>query len=298
MKGKTWITIGFLLSLALAQVQEGVDLSRLAAFKAHLEAEVDQGRLPGAVFLVARNGRVVLHEAVGYLDPTTKASMSKEAIFRVYSMTKPLTSVLTLQMVEEGRLFLTDPIALYLPEFRDLRVGVEKSQDGRSVLELASAPRPITIYDLLRHTSGITYGILFDSLVKQEYRKVGVDAVDQTPEEFLSKLARLPLQFSPGSVWEYGNSTDLLGHLLEKIAGKSLAELMAERIFKPLGMADSGFQVPKEKWERIAEPFRQDPFTRSPPLQPSTSENPPSVSRGVREPWLQPWTTTAFSRPS
>jgi CubicO group peptidase (beta-lactamase class C family) len=156
VKGKTWITIGFLLSLALAQVQEGVDLSRLAAFKAHLEAEVDQGRLPGAVFLVARNGRVVLHEAVGYLDPTTKASMSKEAIFRVYSMTKPLTSVLTLQMVEEGRLFLTDPIALYLPEFRDLRVGVEKSQDGRSVLELASAPRPITIYDLLRHTSGIT----------------------------------------------------------------------------------------------------------------------------------------------
>lgn len=274
MKGKTWITIGFLLSLALAQVQEGVDLSRLAAFKARLEAEVDQGRLPGAVFLVARNGRVVLHEAVGYLDPTTKAPMSKEAIFRVYSMTKPLTSVLTLQMVEEGRLFLTDPIALYLPEFRDLRVGVEKSQDGRSVLELVSAPRPITIYDLLRHTSGITYGIFFDSLVKQEYRKVGVDAVDQTPEEFLSKLARLPLQFSPGSVWEYGNSTDLLGHLLEKIAGKSLAELMAERIFKPLGMADSGFQVPKEKWERIAEPFRQDPFTRSP--------TPPALN--IREP--------------
>lgn len=113
-----------------------------------------------------------------------------------------------------------------------------------------------------------------DSLVKQEYRKVGVDAVDQTPEELLSKLARLPLQFSPGSVWEYGNSTDLLGHLLEKIAGKSLAELMAERIFKPLGMADSGFQVPKEKWERIAEPFRQDPFTRSP--------TPPALN--IREP--------------
>ena len=251
-----------------------MDLSWLAAFKAHFEADVDQGRLPGAVFLVARNGRVVLHEAVGYLDTTTKASMSKEAIFWVYSMTKPLTSVLTLQMVEEGRLFLTDPIALYLPEFRDLRVGVEKSQDGRSVLELAPAPRLITIYDLLRHTSGITHGIFFDSLVKQEYRKVGVDAVDQTPEESLSKLARLPLQFSPGSVWEYGNSTDLLGHLLEKIAGKSLAELMADRIFKPLGIADSGFQVPKEKWERIAEPFRQDPFTRSP--------TPPALN--IREP--------------
>ncbi|GAA5334470.1 MULTISPECIES: serine hydrolase domain-containing protein [Thermus] len=254
-----------LLGLALAQVREGVDLGVLQAFKARLEAEVAQGRLPGAVVLVARHGQVVFHEAVGYLDPKARTPMAKEAIFRIYSMTKPLTSVLALQLVEEGRLFLTDPIALYLPEFREVRVGVERvGPDGKPVLELVPAQRPITLYDLLRHTSGITYGIFFDSLVKQEYRKVNADALDQTREEFLAKLSRLPLQVQPGTLWEYGNSTDLLGHLLERVTGQSLGALMEERIFRPLGMADTGFQVPREKWGRIAEPFGEDPFTRTP----------------------------------
>ncbi|MDW8018277.1 MAG: serine hydrolase domain-containing protein [Thermus sp.] len=260
-----WVLGLLLFSLAWAQVREGVDLGALGAFKARLEAEVAQGRLPGAVFLVARNGQVVFHEAVGYLDPQARTPMPREAIFRIYSMTKPLTSVLALRLVEEGRLFLTDPIALYLPEFREVRVGVERTgPEGRPTLELVAAQRPITVYDLLRHTSGITYGIFFDSLVKQEYRRVGADAVDQTAEEFVRKLAQLPLQFQPGTVWEYSNSTDLLGHLLERLTGRSLAELMEEKLFRPLGMADTGFLVPEAKASRIAEPFLQDPFTRQP----------------------------------
>ncbi|RDI94998.1 class A beta-lactamase-related serine hydrolase [Meiothermus sp. QL-1] len=277
--------LGFLLlglTAALAQVQEGVDLGRLAAFKARLEVEVAQGRLPGAVFLVARNGQVVYHEAVGYLDPQARTPMTREAIFRIYSMTKPLTSVLALSLAEEGRLFLTDPIALYLPEFREVRVGVERTAEGRTTLELVPAQRPITLYDLLRHTSGFTYGIFFDSLVKQEYRRVGADAIDQTAEEFVGKLARLPLQFQPGTVWEYSNATDLLGHLLERVTGRSLAELLEERIFRPLGMGDTGFQVPREKWGRIAEPFATDPFTRSPtPQALNVRETPKRFSGGA-----------------
>ncbi|WP_051906202.1 serine hydrolase domain-containing protein [Thermus tengchongensis] len=260
-----WAVGLILLSLAWAQVREGLDLGALNAFKARLEGEVAQGRLPGAVFLVARHGQVVYHEAVGYLDPQTRSPMTREAIFRIYSMTKPLTSALALALAEEGRLSLTDPIHLYLPEFREAKVGVEKpGPGGQPTLELVPASRPITVYDLLRHTSGITYGIFFDSLVKQEYRRMGADAVDQTPEEFLGKLSRLPLQFQPGTIWEYGNSTDLLGHLMERLTGKSLAQLLEERIFKPLGMADAGFLVPQEKQSRIAEPFAIDPFTRQP----------------------------------
>ncbi len=277
-----WLLAAVLLVVpALAQVREGVDLGVLGAFKARLEAEVAQGRLPGAVFLVARNGQVLLHEAVGYLDPQTKVPMPKDAIFRIYSMTKPLTSVLALQLVEEGKLFLTDPVALYLPEFREVQVGMEQAgPDGKPILERVPPQRPITLYDLLRHTSGITYGIFFDSLVKQEYRKVGADAVDQTREEFLGKLARLPLQFQPGTVWEYGNSTDLLGHLLEQVAGKPLDVLMQERVFAPLGMADSGFQVPREHWGRIAEPFPQDPFTKMPTPAPLNVREPPKRFSG------------------
>ncbi|BCP98028.1 serine hydrolase [Thermus thermophilus] len=270
------LAVVFSVVPVLAQVREGVDLGVLGAFKARLEAEVAQGRLPGAVALVARNGQVLFHEAVGYLDPQGKTPMPKDAIFRIYSMTKPLTSALALQLAEEGRIFLTNPIALYLPEFREVRVGVEKpGPEGKAVLELVPAQKPITVYDLLRHTSGITYGIFFDSLVKQEYRKVGADALDQTREEFLGKLARLPLQFQPGTVWEYGNSTDLLGHLLERVTGQTLAELMEARIFRPLGMADSGFAVPSDKANRIAEPFRQDPFTRSPTPTPLNVREPP-----------------------
>ncbi len=269
-----------LLGLGQAQVREGVDLARLGLLKARLEAEVAQGRLPGAVVLVARNGQVVYEEAVGYLDPARRTPMPKDAIFRIYSMTKPLTSALALNLVEEGHLFLTDPIGLHLPAFARLQVGVERPGPDRPTLELVPANRPVTVYDLLRHTSGVTYGVFFDSLVKQEYRKLGADAVDQTREEFLGKLARLPLQFQPGTVWEYGNSTDLLGHLLEQVTGKTLEELLEERILRPLGMADTGFWVPEGKWGRIAEPFAQDPFTGGPTPTPLEVRRPPKRFSG------------------
>jgi len=280
-KGFWWVHLLLFLGLALAQVQEGVDLGRLGLLKARLEAEVAQGRLPGAVVLVARNGRVVFEEAVGYLDPVRRTPISKEAIFRIYSMTKPLVSALALNLMEEGRIFLTDPVSLYLPQFRELRVGVERTgPNGEPTLELVPAQRPILVYDLLRHTSGITYGIFFDSLVKREYRRVGLDAVDQTREEFLNKLANLPLQFQPGTVFEYGNSTDLLGHLLEQITGQSLEQLLEKRIFRPLGMADTGFSVPEAKWGRIAEPFPQDPFTGAPTPTPLDVRRPPKRFSG------------------
>ncbi|MDM7325475.1 MAG: serine hydrolase domain-containing protein, partial [Thermus sp.] len=229
-----------------------MDFSRLDDF---LKRKVFEGLIPGYVALVAREGEVVYPGVGGYLDPREGLPMREEAVFRIYSMTKPWVSALALTFVEEGLLSLQDPVEKYLPEFSRLQVGREVGD--KVVLEPLRAP--VTLYDLLRHTAGFTYGVFFRSPVKELYLEAGVDRFDLSREEFLGRLAALPLRFQPGEAFEYGLSTDVLGHLLEFLSGKSLEELLKERVFSPLGMRDSGFVA--QDPTRLAQPFPKDPET-------------------------------------
>lgn len=238
---------------------------RLARITAVMRDRVAAGRMPGGVLLIARDGQVVLEEAIGVLDPKTSAPMTKDAIFRIHSMTKPITSAALMMLVEEGKVQLTDVASKYFPELKTLQVGVEKPGPKGSVLELVPAQREMTVQDLLRHTSGLTYGIFGKSLVKDEYLKAKVDARDATSEEFIKRLATVPLHYQPGTTWEYSRSTDVLGVLIERVTGKSLEAFLQERILGPLKMKDSGFWVADASQQaRIAQPFELDPDTKQP----------------------------------
>lgn len=249
-----------------------MDFSRLDEF---LKRQVAEGLLPGYVALVARGGEVIYQGVGGYLDPERALPMREDALFRIYSMTKPWVSALALTFVEEGSLSLLDPVEKYLPGFAGVKVGREVGEE----VALEALRRPLTVYDLLRHTAGFTYGVFFRSPVKRLYLEAGVDRFDLPREEFLTRLASLPLRFQPGEAFEYGLSTDVLGHLLEAMAGKSLAELLNERVFSPLGMWDSGFVA--QDPTRLAQPFSRDPETgRSIRLIPVEAE-PPRYAGGL-----------------
>jgi CubicO group peptidase (beta-lactamase class C family) len=202
--------------------------------------------------------------------------MQDDAIFRIYSMTKPLVSLAALMLVEEGRLQLFDPITKYLPEFADLKVGV---QEG-SGLRLEPARRQPTVHDLLRHTAGFTYGFLGDSAVQRLYQAADLPDRSRSNAQFCKKLAKLPLAHQPGSCWQYSHCTDVLGALLEVVAGQALGALLAERIFAPLGMKDTAFSVPREQWHRIAEPFAKDPDSGAPVVMMNAREAPVFESGG------------------
>lgn len=238
---------------------------RLDGMTARIRDDVERHRIPGAVMLVARDGKVVYQEAIGWQDAADRTPMRNDSIFRIYSMTKPIVSAAVMMMVEDGRLQLGEPVSRYLPELKGLKVGVERTDaSGKPVLERVAATREMTIQDLLRHTSGLTYGVFGNSLVKDEYKRAGVDSFNQTNAEFISRLATVPLQFQPGTTWEYSRSTDVLGALLERVSGQSLATHLSDRIFKPLGMVDTGFWVPPENQRRLAEPFSVDPDSKAP----------------------------------
>ena len=229
-----------------------------------MRADVAQGRLPGVVMLLSRNGKTVYQEAIGTQDPKANTPMTADSIFRIYSMTKPIVSVAVMMLVEEGRVQLGDPISKFIPELRGMKVGVEQpGADGKPTLALVNSAREMTVQDLLRHTSGLTYGVFGSSLVKTEYTKAGVDSWDQTNLEVMQKLAKVPLHFQPGAVWEYSRSTDVLGHLLERVSGQPLDQYLDARVLKPLGMKDSGFSVPASAHGRIAEAFELDPDTKA-----------------------------------
>jgi CubicO group peptidase (beta-lactamase class C family) len=245
---------------------QGFSPERLARATAVMRERVAAGRMPGGVLLIARDGEVVLEEAIGVLDPKTSAPMSKDAIFRIHSMTKPITSVAVMMLVEEGKVQLADPASKYFPELKSLQVGVEKPQPkGSAVLELVPQQREMTVQDLLRHTSGLTYGIFGKSLVKDEYLKAKVDARDVTSDELISRIAKVPLHFQPGTTWEYSRSTDVLGVLVERVSGQTLDAFVQQRILGPLKMKDSGFWVQDStQHARIAQPFAVDPDTKLP----------------------------------
>jgi CubicO group peptidase (beta-lactamase class C family) len=261
--------VAALLAAGLAQGQSlsqgapeelGFSAERLGRLTQTLRQDVDEGGLPGAVVLIAREGKIAHFESLGAVNPQTKVPMSKDAIFRIYSMTKPVTSVAVMMLVEEGRIWLGDPIAKYLPEFKDVKVGVEKpGAYGKPTLDLVAVRRPITVQDLMRHTSGLTYGIFGDNLVKRAYRENGVRGdFDIDNEEFAKRISALPLMAQPGTLWEYSHSTDVLGRLIEVVSGKKLSEFFKERIFEPLGMKDTSFVVDAASHARIAEPYAND----------------------------------------
>lgn len=245
-----------------APSRKGFSEKRLELLTRRIDIDIAAKFIPGAVMQIAREGEVVYEKALGVQDPGTGTPMSIDSIFRIYSMTKPIVSLATMMLVEQGRLLLSDPISKFLPELRRLKVGVEKMDaKGVPVLELVDTLQPITVQDLLRHTSGFTYGIFGDSLVKAEYRKSGLGNPRATSDEFIRTLAQLPLVAQPATVWEYSHSTDVLGVMLERITGQSLDELLKERILAPLGMRETGFWVEPEHHHRIAEAFAVDPVT-------------------------------------
>ncbi|MBP8310716.1 MAG: beta-lactamase family protein [Burkholderiaceae bacterium] len=240
----------------------GLSPERLERVGRWLQAEIDGRKIPGAVLLIARQGKVAYFESFGRRDASTDVPMTRDAIFRIYSMSKPIASVAAMMLVEDGRLALDDPVARYIPEFAAVTVGVETSGQGGTPasLERVAARRPITVHDLLRHTSGLTYGFFGDSLVKRAYRASGVDPDgEESLSTFASRLASLPLHFQPGSAWDYGVSTDLLGRVIEVAGGMPLSQFLKSRILDPLGMRDTSFYVTEPaRQARLAEPMPDD----------------------------------------
>jgi len=240
----------------------GLSAERLDRIGNWLESEIAAKKIPGAVVLIARRGKVAWHKAFGVLDPASDTPMPEDAIFRIYSMTKPIATVAAMSLVEEGRLRLETPISAYIPAFKDMEVAVEKpgADGGESTVEMQAARRPITVHDLMRHTSGLTYGFFGKSPAKQAYLDAGISTDgDISLAQFSDQLATMPLGFHPGTTWDYSYSTDVLGRVVEVVAGKPLGEVLHKRVFEPLDMEDTAFYVTDaEKQKRIAEPFPDD----------------------------------------
>ena len=250
------------LSLALPTARpEDVGLSPagLARLEAVMRREVEARRVPGVAMLIARGGKVAYRGNVGALRPGGPA-MRSDGIFRIYSMTKPIVSVAVMMLVEEGRLLISDPLEKFIPAFAEVKVGVET--DGR--LDLVPCRRPITIQDLLRHTSGLTYAFTGDSAVQRLYAEAPLRAAGLDSAGFVAALARLPLIGQPGAAWDYSHATDVLGRVVEIVCGESLGVVLRDRILGPLGMKDTGFFAPPESQARLAEPFEADPETGAP----------------------------------
>jgi CubicO group peptidase (beta-lactamase class C family) len=232
-------------------------LERIGEF---FRKEIADGNIPGAIVLIQQHGRPVYFEKFGVRDVATQLPMTDDTIFTVYSMSKPVTSVAAMMLIDEGKLKLTDPVANYIPSFAISKVGVEmKAENGEKKVELMPLNRPITILDLMRHTSGITYGFYGDSLVRKLYANALLYAGDFDNAEFADRIARLPLAEQPGTLWDYGHSTDVLGRVIEVISGKSLLQFEKERVLDPLGMTATGFYITDPaKLPLLAEPIPTD----------------------------------------
>ena len=240
---------------SVASRDVGISEFRAEILKAELQRRVDTGELPGAVFMAVRNGKIAVHQAVGFQDKAAKTPMKPDSIFRMASMTKPIVSTAILMLSEQGKLFINDPLSMHLPEFANMKVLVEKDAlDPKSEFVLEPTRREITIHDLLRHTSGLTYGFFDKSRVDTMYMDANLLSQDQTLAQQVSKLATLPLKHQPGTVWDYSLSTDVLGRVIEVITNKSLDIALNEMIFAPLQMNDTGFWVPATKLNRLAQP--------------------------------------------
>ena len=234
----------------------GFDADQLAKILPDMQRHIEEGKLVGGLGLVARGDQIVYAQTWGQRDREKKLPMTDDAIFRIYSMSKPITSVAAMILMEEGKLGLDDPISKYLPELTEMKVLVEtKGDNGETILEEVRAEKATTVRDLLRHTSGFTYGFFGNSEVDKRYRKAGVLTSDQTLAETVKKLSQIPLKHQPGSRWNYSVSTDVLGRVIEVASGQSLDQFLQKRIFKPLGMEDTFFTVPQKKLPRLAQMY-------------------------------------------
>ncbi len=227
----------------------GMSSKRLAGIDEYIQRHLDASHFAGAVTVVARRGKVVQFKAYGMQDIENVVPMATDSIFRIYSMTKPITSVAVMTLFEEGRFLLNDPVSKFLPEFKDLVVGLDEVDEttGETVLTTEAAIREVTIRDLLRHTSGLTYGFWGNTLVDKMYLEKQVLSRETTIQDTVTKLGTIPLRHQPGTVWEYSVSTDVLGRLVEVVSGMPFDEFLRARIFVPLGMKDTGFFVPTGK---------------------------------------------------
>lgn len=247
--------------------------TRLKRLSDRIEEGVKNNELPGAVVLIARNGRLVMFDSFGWRDKEAKVPMTNDTIFRIASMTKPIVSVAAMILMEEGKITLADPVSRYIPAFADTKVAVRKKKDDGTV-EITPEPqvRPMTIQDLLRHTSGLTYGAVSADPIKQSYIDMKVADRGQTNAEMADKLAKLALMYQPGTTWEYSMSTDVLGRVVEVASGMPLDKFVEERITKPLKMGDTGFEVGPDKKARGARPMKEGPKDQVPPIPEVTAK--------------------------
>src|SRR5689334_17182825 len=240
-----------------------------------LKADVEQGRIPGAVVAIARKGRLAYYEAFGYQDKAANVPMAKDSIFAIASMTKPMVGVGIMQLVEDTRIQVSDPVSRWFPSLGKLPVGVmKKDAAGETIMEVVPAKRQITIQDLLRHTSGLTYGGRGSTPVHKMFpASSGSAAAQYTGEEFIDRLSKVNLLYQPGAAWDYGFSIDVLGLVIEKETGQKLGSYLSDRIWKPLGMTDTSFTIPADKAKRFARALPNDPDTGKP--QASTDSTKP-----------------------
>ncbi len=272
----------------VAPEKVGLASDRLARINRIVEEEIGKDKMPGAVVLVARRGKVAYWESFGFLDKTKGIRMPKDAIFRMYSMTKPFTSVAAMMLAEEGKLLLADPVSKWIPAFKAMQVAVPKVDPATGSATSVSLPadREMTIHDLLRHTSGLVYpAFTSNEAARESFVKAGLDpSFDDrrlVPAEWISRLSKVLLAHQPGTTWEYGRSTDLLGRIIETVSGKRLGDFLAERVFAPLAMADTAFSVPSAKIARLAQPFAADPETGKPIEIMNVSQPPANDSGGA-----------------
>jgi CubicO group peptidase (beta-lactamase class C family) len=237
--------------------QSGFDTGRLAAVVEWLKADVEKGRVPGAVVLIIRDGQVVLHEAVGWADKDKRIPMKRESIHPIASSTKLITTVAALRLFEANKLSVMAPIATYLPELKDLKI---ERRDASGTTEQVAPTRQPTVHDLMTHRAGFTYFFFPPNPLRTKYKELGIDRIDTlSTDEMLQKLATLPLAFSPGTSFEYSIATDLLGHIVERITKKSLDAALKELVLDPLKMKDTSFVVEGAALERFARPLSNDP---------------------------------------
>ena len=270
---------------------QGMSTERLAVISSTLKQEVASNRLPGAVVMVARNGKLVYSEAFGKTGRADGSDMKEDSIFRIYSMTKPLVSTALMMLVEDGKVQLTDPVSKFLPAFKNPQVSVASTHPVSGVVsyKMVAANQEPTLQDLLRHTSGLAYGELTaNAPVKEAYAKSKVflptipfDARGMSPSEMSDTVGKAPLAQQPGTTWEYSLSVDIQGRVVEAVSGKRLGDFLTERMFAPLKMKDTGFYVPAAHASRLAEAFAKDPLTGVANVLIDVSKTPANDSGGA-----------------
>ena len=246
--------------LPLGADHSGFSSEGLDRVTAMLDAEVSEGNIPGAIVLIQHHGKPVYYQGFGFRDPLTRAPMTEDAIFRIYSMTKPVTSVAAMMLAEDGKLSLEDQVSKFIPSIADMKVGVERiGPEGKHWLDLVPVSRPITVLDLMRQSSGIVSAFTDLGLVTDRYLNAGLFDGDFDNREFVARLSRLPLAYQPGTTWDYGLSTDVLGRIIEIVSGQSLFAFEKQRIFDPLKMTDTAYYVVDPLQQaRIAQPLPRD----------------------------------------